>query len=55
MNSVPTRDAVPAELKWDLTDIYPDEDAWRQDLGKLEASIKGYEQGKSEIFKGTGW
>ena len=30
MNSVPIRESVPAELKWDLSDIYPDRDAWEQ-------------------------
>jgi oligoendopeptidase F len=49
MNSVPTRESVPAELKWDLSDIYPDDQGWREDLGKLEGAIEGLQSLKATI------
>ena len=49
MTSVPTRETVPTELKWDLTDIYPDESAWRQDLGKLGGAIDELQHLKGAI------
>jgi len=36
---VPTREAVPAELKWDLTTFYPNADAWEMDFQKADAMI----------------
>jgi len=31
------RDEIPDKYKWDLSDIYPDWEAWEEDLEKLEA------------------
>ena len=49
MNTVPARESVPAELKWNLNDIYPDEDAWRSDLMKLQSTVAGIEALKGTI------
>ena len=34
---IPERKDIPAEFTWDLTDIFPDDEAWRQELEKLGA------------------
>jgi oligoendopeptidase F len=39
-SSLPTRDSVPANLKWDLADIYPDLESWQRDLPHLESAIE---------------
>ena len=43
------RDSVPTDLKWDLTDIYPDQDAWSADLGRLEEAIAGLDAFKDKL------
>ncbi len=35
----PTRADAPAEMKWNLADIYPSWDAWRADMQKVNALI----------------
>ncbi len=34
---IPKRSEVPEEYKWAIEDIYPSDDAWREDLKKLQA------------------
>ncbi len=43
-----TRESVPAEYKWDLTDLYPSDDAWRAEKDRLAAEVS-----KAAAFKGT--
>lgn len=38
---VPTRAEVPAELKWDLSTIYPDDQAWETDFQTVSTTIAG--------------
>lgn len=37
--TLPTRDQVPAADRWDLSSLYPDEQAWEADFRKLEGMI----------------
>jgi len=42
------RDEIPEEYTWDLSDIYPDWDAWESDLGRLQEQMDRY-----QVLKGT--
>ena len=39
MNTVPARDAVPTDMRWNLDDIYPDWKAWEAGAAELERRI----------------
>ena len=45
---LPTRAEVPVEHTWDLTRLYPSDDAWAADFGQFETMI-----GKYDSFRGT--
>ena len=47
MNTIPSRDQIPAKDKWDLTSIFENDEAWEKAL----AEIAGYGQRMKE-FKG---
>lgn len=36
-NELRTRDQIEARYKWDLTHIYPDENAWEADFHAVQA------------------
>jgi oligoendopeptidase F len=38
-NTLPKRSAVPDDLKWDLTTIYPSDEAWEKDFQRVKALI----------------
>lgn len=37
--TVPPRSEIPVEFTWDLTTIYPDDEAWRQAAAALQAAL----------------
>ena len=45
-----SRDGIPEEFRWDLTDLYSDETIWKEDFSALKSAAKGYadHQGKLE-------
>ena len=45
---LPSRDAIPARYKWDLSSICGDWDAWLQDFRSLDAGIEAF-----KAFQGT--
>ncbi|MBQ2571520.1 MAG: oligoendopeptidase F, partial [Treponema sp.] len=47
-NTIPLRKDVPAEYKWDLTQIYKSEEEWEKDLASVEKATQ-----KLVSFKGT--
>ena len=47
-NDIPVRSQVPESDKWDLSSLYPCDEAWEADLERLKKKID--EAGK---FKGT--
>jgi len=55
-NTIPLRKDVPAEYKWDLTQIYKNEDEWEADLASVEkatqtlVSFKGRLSSSKEVF-----
>lgn len=49
MSSIPARDSVAENLKWNLADIYPDRPAWEADLKRLEGAIARLEKGRGPI------
>ena len=51
-SSLPTRDSVPANLKWDLSDIYPDLESWQTDLPTLESAIEKMGELRGKIATG---
>src|SRR5690606_12327725 len=43
-----TRDEIPEQYKWDLTDLYPSDDAWRAEKERLQSSLHA-----AAAFRGT--
>lgn len=43
-----TRDEIPEQYKWDLTDLYPSDDAWRAEKERLQSSLDA-----AAAFRGT--
>ena len=44
-NTIPKRSEVPVEMTWDLTDIFPSDEAWKKEyeaLGKVPEQILSY-------------
>ena len=39
IRTLPQRDEVPAELKWDIASVFPDDNAWEQAYAKAEALL----------------
>jgi oligoendopeptidase F len=37
--NIPTREEIPAEFKWNLSDIYPSQEAWEEDFKKLKQTV----------------
>jgi oligoendopeptidase F len=52
--SRPTRDQVPAELTWDLDDIYPSAGAWEADLAALEGDLERVTAFRGRLGEGPG-
>jgi len=48
------RDEIPDKYKWDLSDIYPDWEAWEKDLEKLETKMEDYVALKGTLANGPG-
>ncbi|HEM2212711.1 TPA: hypothetical protein U0259_002940, partial [Listeria monocytogenes] len=46
-NALPLREEVPENLTWDLTTIYPNDEAWEQAFTDLQKITE-----ESEQFKG---
>jgi oligoendopeptidase F len=40
INKIPTRDEIPQEFKWAIEDLYPNDEAWEQELAALDAEGK---------------
>jgi len=43
-----SRDAIPADLRWELSDLYPDDDAWRADKAALAGEL-----GRLDPYRGA--
>ena len=39
VNKLPKREEIPAELKWKLEHIYPDEQAWEEDYQWVKNAV----------------
>jgi len=48
-----TRAEVPAELTWNLTDIYPDEDAWEAAMAAAEGEIGSVTKYEGKLAEGA--
>ena len=46
------RAEIPLEYTWNLSDIYPDWDAWEADLGKLQGLMDQYQELKGKLSEG---
>jgi len=46
------RDSIPDRYKWDFTHIYPDWDAWEQDMARLEAMMDEYADLEGTLSQG---
>lgn len=49
---IPARADVPAELRWNLADIYPDDAAWERGLAELEARITAIGARRGSLTQG---
>ncbi|WP_163101095.1 oligoendopeptidase F [Peribacillus alkalitolerans] len=47
-----TRVEVPAELTWDLTDLFGSDQAWEDELKLIEEDIKKFDSFKGTLFNG---
>lgn len=54
MHSRPNRADVPAELTWNLNDIFPSYAAWEQELAAVEAAIPTVTQYRGRLQEGPG-
>lgn len=50
--TIPPREEIPAELRWNLEDIYPDVDAWEAGAEELERLIEGFAARRGTLAKG---
>lgn len=48
------REQIPQQYKWDLTDIYPDWEAWEQDMTRMEEVMDRYTQLQGTLARGAG-
>ena len=46
------RDSIPDQYKWDFSHIYPDWDAWKQDMARLEAMMDEYAAMQGTLSQG---
>lgn len=49
MSNLLTRDKVEEQYKWDLTDLYPSQEAWMEDFRRLEGKIPQFEDYRGKI------
>lgn len=47
-----SRDEIPEKYKWNLADMYPDQDAWEQHRDQLEEQIKNLAHYKGHLGEG---
>jgi len=52
--SLPTRDAIPARYKWDLTSICTSWDEWQASYKQLDAAIAAFPAFQGTLAKGAG-
>ena len=48
VKKLPTRDQVPVEDRWNLSSLFPNDEAWEAEFVRWEAEIPQYQQ-----FSGT--
>lgn len=48
-----SRGEVPEELTWNLTDLFPSEEAWEAECGVIEKEIAQFEQFKGTLHTGS--
>ncbi|MEE9258423.1 MAG: oligoendopeptidase F [Nitrospinaceae bacterium] len=46
-----SRDGIPEEFRWDLTDLYSDETIWQEDFSDLESAAKSYADHQGTLEK----
>src|ERR1043166_2610423 len=51
--SLPTRDAIPARYKWDLTSICPTWDEWQAAYNQLDAAIAAFTSFQGTLAQGA--
>lgn len=51
-DTIPLRKDVPAEYKWDLTQIYKNEDEWEADLAAVEGAVQKLVSFKGKLSSG---
>lgn len=51
-SDLPTRDQIEEKYKWDLSDIYPDWEAWQADMEKIEGMMDEFADLKGTLTSG---
>jgi len=46
---LPSRDEIEQKYKWNLTDIYLDDDEWEKDFSYVDSKVNGYEEYKGKL------
>ncbi|RMF38648.1 MAG: oligoendopeptidase F [Planctomycetota bacterium] len=49
LHRLPDRHEVPEQDRWDLTSLYPSDEAWEEDFRRFESQIEGYEQFRGRL------
>lgn len=47
--SLPERNEIDENLKWDVTHIYPNDNAWEEEFSRIKESIAGYDRFRGKI------
>jgi oligoendopeptidase F len=50
---IPDRSAIPVADTWDLSSLYPHDDAWETAFRKYESRIRGYERFRGQLGNGA--
>lgn len=49
--SIPTRDEIDEQYRWNLADIYPSTDAWEKDFSLIESQLNDLQKYKGKLGK----
>lgn len=49
--SIPTRDQIEEQYRWDLGDIYPDTEAWEKDFSYVEKNMEKIQEYKGKLSR----
>ena len=51
--TIPLRKDIPAEYKWDLTQLYKTDEEWEADLKKIPSLVKNFSSFKGRLSESS--